>query len=102
MAHIRIYADNNWFDTDIHKGQQIAFTYLPQGRNTRQGKEQPVPKATLLNEDGRAISASYETVAGLFRKKVVQRTCTILHRVHTRKGETPAYRVADYVAGLNI
>ena len=102
MTSIRIYADNTWFDTDIQKGQHIKFTYLPQGRNTRQGHEQPVNDAILLNDTGRTISATYDTVGGLFRKKVVRRTCVLMHRIHTRKGEKPAYRIADYIAGLTV
>ena len=102
MSSAYVYADNQLHPCDLHEGQEVSFIYLPQGQQTRRGKERPVAHATLGKVNGRTVWAQYQEPAGLFRNRLVTKRVVVLRRMHGANVDAPAYRVDDFVTGLQL
>lgn len=87
MTAIKIFIDNTIYPVEIHKGQEVAFVFLPAGKQTAQGREQPVYRATLDNDTGRVINVAWQA-KGMFNR-LVTRHAPFLRRMF---GQTDTYR----------
>lgn len=99
---IQIFADGQYYPMPISKGDVISFAYLPNGRMTHAGQEKQVPHATLNQESGRVITASYQMVVGLFHKHIKTYTCPVLRRVTGASNGVETYRIDEHIAQLNF
>lgn len=87
VTAIKIFIDNTIYPVEIHKGQEVAFVFLPAGKQTAQGREQPVYRATLDNDTGRVINVTWQA-KGMFNR-LVTRHAPFLRRMF---GQTDTYR----------
>ena len=86
MTAIKIFIDNTIYPVEIHKGQEVAFVFLPAGKQTAQGREQPVYRATLDNDTGRVINVTWQA-KGMFNR-LVTRHAPFLRRMLAKRTPT--------------
>lgn len=90
MRRIKIFIDNTIIPADIYAGQEIAFIFLPAGRQTAQGREQVVHQASVENENGRVINVTWQA-KGWFNRLVTPAFAS-------SSGQPDTYRFDDNIA----
>lgn len=101
-SQIQVFADGQYYPLSIGKGMAVSFVYLPNGAQTRAGQEKHVPHATINQESGRVITASYQEIVGVFRKHIKTFTCPVFRRVAGGLGGLETYRVDEHIAQLEF
>lgn len=102
MSRVCIYAANQLHECELEEGQTVSFLFLPEGRQTRPGKEQRVAHATVEKVGGHTVIARYQTNGTFLKNRLTTRRVVILRRMRGTATTVPAYRVDDYVAGLDL
>lgn len=89
-----IYSDGATHPVTLNEGMAVSFK-LKVGRNLTD-----VPEATLGKVGRRTIDATYRTLGGLRRNRLVTRTVPVLKRI--RGGDGPTFKITDSVWGLSL
>lgn len=100
MRTINIYTNNRTIPTVIEKGMTVSFDFYPNGQYTKPDKIQHVSSATLDNEEGRVITATYKRLGGLFGKQLVDQRVIVLRRLLMSGKDT--YKVDQFVGMVDF